>query len=236
PVAGRGRAAPRAVRPQRHRRGAAADLVDAGARDPARPDAVVPAGHRGAVRLAGRPRGGDHPAGRFDSAGRHGRLPAPPDPGLHPGSGQPPGRHRPGAARWHLDHAPGRRAGARRPGRGGPRRGGARRRPGARGRGPAGGRVAARRGVAAALPAAAAATRLLTGTARMRVAYTGAETLYGDLVRLAVQGSHARTPLQQAIARLVGVLLVAALAICVLLAAIRLLQGHGLVDALLSAV
>lgn len=82
----------------------------------------------------------------------------------------------------------------------------------------------------------AAGTRLLTGTARMRVAYTGAETLYGDIVRLAVQGSHARTPLQQAIARLVGVLLVAALAICVLLAAIRLLQGHGLVDALLSAV
>ena len=82
----------------------------------------------------------------------------------------------------------------------------------------------------------AAGTRLLTGTARVRVAYTGAGTLYGEIVRLAVQGTQARTPLQQAITRLVGTLLVAALAICALLAAIRLAQGHGMVDALLSAV
>ena len=82
----------------------------------------------------------------------------------------------------------------------------------------------------------AAGTRLLTGTARVRIAYTGAETLYGEIVRLAVQGSHARTPLQGAITRLVSVLLVAALVMCLLLAAVRLAQGHGPVDALLSAV
>lgn len=82
----------------------------------------------------------------------------------------------------------------------------------------------------------AAGTRLLTGQLRIRIAYTGGETLYGGIVRLAVQGTHARTPLQQAIARLVRTLLIAALAICALLAAIRLSQGHGLVDALLSAV
>ncbi len=83
---------------------------------------------------------------------------------------------------------------------------------------------------------AAAGTRLLTGRARVRVAYTGAETLYGEIVRLALQGSHARTPLQAAIGRLVAVLLVGALIMCVVLAGIRLYQGYGIVDALLSAV
>ena len=82
----------------------------------------------------------------------------------------------------------------------------------------------------------AAGTRLLAGTARVRIAYTGGETVYGQIVRLAVQGSHARTPLQLAIARLVATLLMAAVVICLLLAGIRLYQGHGIVDALLSAV
>lgn len=82
----------------------------------------------------------------------------------------------------------------------------------------------------------AAGTRLLTGRARVRLAYTGAETLYGEIVRLALQGTHARTPLQAAIGRLVATLLVAALFMCLILAAIRLYQGYGIVDALLSAV
>ena len=82
----------------------------------------------------------------------------------------------------------------------------------------------------------AAGTRLLTGTARLRIAYTGSETLYGEIARLAVQGAHARTPLQQAISRLVAVLLAAAIVMCLLLAGIRLYQGHGLVDALISGV
>ncbi len=80
-----------------------------------------------------------------------------------------------------------------------------------------------------------AGTRLLTGQARMRVVNTGPETLYGEIVRSALIGSHARTPLQKAISRLVGILLLASLALCVALAAIRLVQGHGLVDAFLSA-
>lgn len=81
-----------------------------------------------------------------------------------------------------------------------------------------------------------AGTRLLTGHARVRVAYTGAETLYGEIVRLASRGKHARTPLQAAIGRLVSVLLAVAVLMCVILAVIRLTQGFGIVDALLSAV
>ncbi|MGE0094523.1 MAG: cation-translocating P-type ATPase [Alphaproteobacteria bacterium] len=81
-----------------------------------------------------------------------------------------------------------------------------------------------------------AGTRLLTGTARMRVAYTGGETLYGEIVRSATAGVHAQTPLQKALGRLVTVALIAALAMCAALAAIRLMQGHGFLDAVLSAV
>ncbi len=81
-----------------------------------------------------------------------------------------------------------------------------------------------------------AGTRLLTGRARLRVVNTGGDTLYGEIVRSALAGSHVRTPLQIAIGRLVAVMLVAALVMCVALAAIRLIQGHGVVDAFLSAV
>jgi len=81
-----------------------------------------------------------------------------------------------------------------------------------------------------------AGTRLLTGRATVRVVFTGGETLYGEIVRSAVHGSHARTPLQRAIQQLVSVLLVAASAVCLLLAAVRLRQGYGWLDALVSAV
>ena len=80
-----------------------------------------------------------------------------------------------------------------------------------------------------------AGTRVLTGQARLRVVYTGGETLYGEIVRSAVQGSHERTPLQRAVADLVRVLVVAAALVCVLLAWVRYQQGHGLLDALLGA-
>jgi len=83
---------------------------------------------------------------------------------------------------------------------------------------------------------AAAGTRLLGGQATLRVLHTGGETRYGAIVHAARAGSHARTPLQQAIAHLVAILLWVALAMCLLLAAIRLVQGFGPVDALLSAV
>jgi Ca2+-transporting ATPase len=81
-----------------------------------------------------------------------------------------------------------------------------------------------------------AGTRLLTGEAQLLVAFTGPATLYGEIVRLARLGSHAHTPLQQAISKLVGLLLVAALALCLLLATVRWAQGFGLLDALVSAV
>lgn len=82
----------------------------------------------------------------------------------------------------------------------------------------------------------AAGTRLLTGEATLRVAYIGAETQYGKIVRVASQGSHEQTPMQLAIGQLVSVLLTAALILCLVLAGIRIKQGHGLVDAALSAV
>ena len=81
-----------------------------------------------------------------------------------------------------------------------------------------------------------AGTRLLTGEARLRIVWTGESTLYGEIVRSARQSSHARTPLQQAITRLVRVLLVAAVILCVCLAIVRLRQGFGWSDALLSAI
>jgi Ca2+-transporting ATPase len=81
-----------------------------------------------------------------------------------------------------------------------------------------------------------AGTRLLTGEGLLRVAYTGGETLYGEIVRSATRGSHDRTPLQNAVANLVAVLVVGAGLVCLVMAWVRFRQGHGLLDALLSAV
>ena len=81
-----------------------------------------------------------------------------------------------------------------------------------------------------------AGTRLLTGRASLRVAFIGGETIYGEIVRSAVSGTHARTPLQAAIQRLVTVLLAAASIICLILAGVRLRQGYGWLDAVVSAV
>lgn len=81
-----------------------------------------------------------------------------------------------------------------------------------------------------------AGTRLLTGEARLRVVFTGSETLYGEIVRSAREGQHERTPLQTAIGTLVTELVVIALVVCVALGVTRYLQGFGLLDAFLSAV
>jgi Ca2+-transporting ATPase len=80
-----------------------------------------------------------------------------------------------------------------------------------------------------------AGTRMLTGRARLRVVFTGGETVYGEIVRSAASGAHARTPLQAAIANLVSALVIAAAVVCLLLAFVRLRQGYGWVDALVSA-
>lgn len=81
-----------------------------------------------------------------------------------------------------------------------------------------------------------AGTRLLTGNAWLRVVFTGSNTRYGEIVRTATEGRHEATPLQKAIGELVVMLLAAALIVCAVLAAVRLWQGHGWIDALLSAV
>jgi len=80
-----------------------------------------------------------------------------------------------------------------------------------------------------------AGTRLLSGTAHIRVLLVGGDTLYGEVVRSVVGGPQGRTLLQDAVARLLKLLLVAALVICVLLAGVRLWQGFGWADAFLSA-
>ena len=81
-----------------------------------------------------------------------------------------------------------------------------------------------------------AGTRLLTGDAHLRVVTTGAETLYGEIVRTALAEKRGRTRLQQAIDRLVLMLVGVAAFLCVVLGVVRLQQGFGLADALLSAV
>ncbi len=80
-----------------------------------------------------------------------------------------------------------------------------------------------------------AGTRLLTGEALVRIAFTGRETVYGDIAAAALEGRHARTPMQHEIARLVTRLLSAAAVACLVLAGVRIAQGHGLFDAVLSA-
>jgi P-type Ca2+ transporter type 2C len=80
-----------------------------------------------------------------------------------------------------------------------------------------------------------AGTRALAGSGSLRVVRTGAETVYGEIVRSAQSGARERTPLESSIAKLVGVLSVAAVVLCLLLAGVRWYQGYGWADALLSA-
>ncbi len=82
----------------------------------------------------------------------------------------------------------------------------------------------------------AAGTRLLTGEAMVRLVFTGPETIYGQIVRSARLGQGERTPLQMAISALVTVLIATAVVICIALAATRYYQGHGAVDAIVSAI
>ena len=81
-----------------------------------------------------------------------------------------------------------------------------------------------------------AGTRLLTGRASLLVAYTGGETIYGEIVRSAKGSAQTRTPLQRAIQGLVVALSAAALVLCAILIIVRLRQGHGWLDATISAV
>lgn len=80
-----------------------------------------------------------------------------------------------------------------------------------------------------------AGTRVLTGGGLLRVLFTGKETSYGEIVQSVSTMTHERTALQHSIAKLTRALVLAAAAFCLILAVIRLRQGHGWLDALLSA-
>lgn len=81
-----------------------------------------------------------------------------------------------------------------------------------------------------------AGTRLLTGRGSVLAAYTSAESVYGQIVRSAKGSAQTRTPLQQAIEGLVVALTAVALVLCAILVIVRLRQGHGWLDATISAV
>jgi len=80
-----------------------------------------------------------------------------------------------------------------------------------------------------------AGTRVLTGQGFLRVLFTGSRTSYGEIVQSVARMPHERTPLQKSISKLMQILIFAAVAFCLLLAGIRVYQGHGWLDALLSA-
>ncbi len=80
-----------------------------------------------------------------------------------------------------------------------------------------------------------AGTRVLTGVGKLRVLYTGQRTAYGEIVQSVSKMPHERTPLQKSITKLVQGLIIASAFLCLLLAGVRVYQGHGWLDALLSA-
>lgn len=80
-----------------------------------------------------------------------------------------------------------------------------------------------------------AGTRVVRGEGELRIVFTGKETLYGGIIRSVGKAGTRQTPLQRKVGGLVRTLLLFALALCVVLAAVRYSQGHGLTDALISA-
>lgn len=80
-----------------------------------------------------------------------------------------------------------------------------------------------------------AGTRVLTGKGLLRIVFTGSNTSYGEIVKSVSQMPHERTPLQVSIGNLVKNLIYISAAFCLLLAGVRIYQGHGWLDALLSA-
>lgn len=80
-----------------------------------------------------------------------------------------------------------------------------------------------------------AGTRVLAGHGRLRILQTGSRTEYGEIVQSVAHMPHERTPLQQEITKLVRWLIAGAGLFCVILASVRIYQGHGWLDAILSA-
>lgn len=80
-----------------------------------------------------------------------------------------------------------------------------------------------------------AGTRILTGSGVLRVLLTGSRTSYGEIVQAVSRMPHERTPLQKMITSLVQALIYTSIAFCLLLAGVRIYQGHGWLDAIMSA-
>lgn len=80
-----------------------------------------------------------------------------------------------------------------------------------------------------------AGTRVLTGSGYLRVLSTGRETYYGEIIQSVANLPQERTPLQKSISRLVRILIFSAGVFCILLAVVRVYQGYGWLDAILSA-
>lgn len=80
-----------------------------------------------------------------------------------------------------------------------------------------------------------AGTRVLTGNGLLRIVFTGANTAYGEIVQSVSKMPHERTPLQVSIGNLVQSLIYVSAGFCLLLAGLRIYQGHGWLDAVLSA-
>ncbi|MCE3009177.1 MAG: cation-transporting P-type ATPase [Proteobacteria bacterium] len=85
------------------------------------------------------------------------------------------------------------------------------------------------------LTAGYAGTRILSGTGHLRVTNTGTETMYGQVLLSVASVKHQQTPLQISIQNLVKLLIGAAGLLCVVLAFVRIVQGHGWLDAVLSS-
>jgi Ca2+-transporting ATPase len=80
-----------------------------------------------------------------------------------------------------------------------------------------------------------AGTRVLTGSGLLRILYTGTNTSYGEIIQSVTQMPTERTPLQIATANLVKNLIYIATIFCILLAGVRVYQGNGWLDALISS-
>lgn len=80
-----------------------------------------------------------------------------------------------------------------------------------------------------------AGTRVLTGNGSLRVLAIGGATSYGEIVKSISSAPSERTPLQLGIASLTKNLVYLASAFCLFLAGVRIYQGFGWMDALLSA-
>lgn len=80
-----------------------------------------------------------------------------------------------------------------------------------------------------------AGTRVLVGSGLLRVIFTGSRTSYGEIVQSVARMPSERTPLQKSITFLVRRLIFAAGFFCLILAGLRVYQGYGWLDALISA-